>query len=229
MAMNKLNNKGYMLVEIILASVIAFGVAYAVINLTIKLKNKNDDLMVETQVVTDQTIITNKLMKYIIDDNEIFDCNAVTIDDKTVKYKGNLIDIVNDFADIGDLTKKCDSEEIEIIIPLNVKQIPDKDFNVNINYKIEGKKSFFIPSNDIPNNTSDNCYLAPMYIGGDIDSVCCVVVNWNGELGNICTSSHLGNSHYVLDLKTFHDQLDEQMNECRLHDRNGNRGCYSWP
>ena len=61
--MVKLNSKGYMLVEIILASVIAFGVAYFIINLTIKLKNKNDDMLVETQVKTDQAIITNKLMK----------------------------------------------------------------------------------------------------------------------------------------------------------------------
>ena len=35
------NNKGYMLVEIILASVIAFGITYFIVDLTIKLKNKN--------------------------------------------------------------------------------------------------------------------------------------------------------------------------------------------
>ena len=48
--MKKLNNKGYMLVEIILASVIAFGVAYFILDLVIKLKNKNDDLFVDTPV-----------------------------------------------------------------------------------------------------------------------------------------------------------------------------------
>ena len=37
-----------MLVEIILASAIAMGIAYFITDLTIKLKNKNDDLLVKT-------------------------------------------------------------------------------------------------------------------------------------------------------------------------------------
>ena len=44
----KLNRKGYMLVEIILASAIAFGVGYFILQMVINLKNKNDDLLVET-------------------------------------------------------------------------------------------------------------------------------------------------------------------------------------
>ena len=50
----KLNNKGYMLVEIILASALAFGLTFFIIDLTIKLKNKNDDLVVETLISTDR-------------------------------------------------------------------------------------------------------------------------------------------------------------------------------
>ena len=142
MAMNKLNNKGYMLVEIILASVIAFGVAYSVINLTIKLKNKNDDLLVETQVVTDQSIITNKLMKYIKEENKDFDCDLVTIDDKTIKYKNDIIDIVNDYTTIGEITRNCNDKEISIYIPLTVKQLSNKNFDVNINYKLVIPDSF---------------------------------------------------------------------------------------
>ena len=59
--MKKLNNKGYMLVEIILAFVIMFGLIYFLMDLVINLKNKNDDLVVDTIVKTDQTIISNKL------------------------------------------------------------------------------------------------------------------------------------------------------------------------
>ena len=70
-----MNNKGYMLVEIILASVLAFGVAYFITTLTIKVKNKNDDMFVETKVTTDKAIITNKLMEYAINEGENFDCS----------------------------------------------------------------------------------------------------------------------------------------------------------
>ena len=38
--MKKLNNKGYLTVEVVLASVIAFGLAYFLLNLTIKVKDK---------------------------------------------------------------------------------------------------------------------------------------------------------------------------------------------
>ena len=63
--MKKINNKGYMLVEIILAFSITFAIIFFLMELVIKFKNKNDDLLVETQVKTDQTIITNRLMEYV--------------------------------------------------------------------------------------------------------------------------------------------------------------------
>ena len=96
----KLNNKGYMLVEIILASALAFGLAFFIIDLTIKLKNKNDDLMVETLISTDRAIINNKLMDYAKEEENNFDCSKLTIENNTIKYDGNIIDIVNDYGNI---------------------------------------------------------------------------------------------------------------------------------
>lgn len=132
--MRKLNNKGYMLVEIILASVIAFGVAYFIIDLTIKLKNKNDDFFVETQTATDRAIISNKLMDYLKEEKDSFDCNSLSVQDQKILYKGTVIDTVNEYAVIG--TKQCDKEDGQFIItiPLEVKQ-QDKDYNVYINYR----------------------------------------------------------------------------------------------
>ena len=136
--MFKINNKGYMLVEIILASVIAFGVAYFIINLTIKLKNKNDDLFVETQSVTDQTIITNRLMEFIKEEREEFDCDEllVDVDNNKVLYRDSIIDIVNDYAVIDDSDNYCTKTDnsINIRIPISVKQMEDKDFDVNLDY-----------------------------------------------------------------------------------------------
>lgn len=135
--MYKLNNKGYMLVEIVLASVIAFGVAYYITNLTIKLKNKNDDMLVETQVMTDQAIIANKLMKYIIDEGSNFECGSVEVSGKTIKYKTNTIDVVSDFANVGSLADKdCSANSISFKIPLSVPQI-NKNYDVEINYKLK--------------------------------------------------------------------------------------------
>ena len=65
--MKKLNNKGYLTVEVVLASVIAFGLAYFLLNLTIKVKDKNDDILVKTILINDKAIIENNIMK----DNDV--------------------------------------------------------------------------------------------------------------------------------------------------------------
>lgn len=63
--MKKLNNKGYMLVEIILASVIAFSVAYYLINLTFKFKDQNLDLYNLTLIENAKINITKNIMEDI--------------------------------------------------------------------------------------------------------------------------------------------------------------------
>ena len=96
--MKKLNNKGYMLVEIILASVIAFGVAYFILDLVIKLKNKNDDLFVDTLARTDQAIITNTIMRDIYNKNTQFSCenilNNISVEDNKFKYNDTINDTI---------------------------------------------------------------------------------------------------------------------------------------
>lgn len=134
--MKKLNNKGYMLVEIILASVIAFGVAYFILDLVIKLKNKNDDLFVDTLARTDQAIITNTIMRDIYDKNT--PCNNI-LDDILVignkfKYKETIIE-VNKYTTIGDITCKVKPpNSIKLNIPLTVKTT-QKSYNISINTK----------------------------------------------------------------------------------------------
>ena len=132
--MKKLNNKGYMLVEIILASVIAFGVAYFILDLVIKLKNKNDDLFVDTLARTDQAIITNTIMRDIYDKNT--PCNNI-LDDILVignkfKYKETIIE-VNKYTTIGDITCNVESPNL-LNIPLTVNTT-QKSYNISINTK----------------------------------------------------------------------------------------------
>lgn len=137
--MKKINNKGYMLVEIILAFSITFILIYFIMDLVIKSKNKNDDLMVETLVKTDQTIITNKLMSYAIAETDRFDCNSLknNITNSTVKYDGKTIDIVSKYAKIDKSNVSCSTDlgKVSIKIPIKVEQIRDENFDVIIDYK----------------------------------------------------------------------------------------------
>ena len=133
----KLNKKGYMLVEIILASALAFGLAFFIIDLVIRLKNKNDDLLVETLITTDKTIITNKLMSYAQSETKDFDCNKLTITGNTVKYDDEVIDIITDYANVGELSCSTKAGKVSITIPISVPQMPNKDYDITFDYKYE--------------------------------------------------------------------------------------------
>ena len=129
------DNKGYMLVEIILASAIAFLIAYFAIDLTIKVKEKNDDLYVHTLVTTDRSIVTNGLMKVLQAKGAEFDCTKIVVSNKRIGYDNTVINTVNSNINIGKVY--CDMNEgvISIKIPLSVEQIPSENFDVDINYK----------------------------------------------------------------------------------------------
>ena len=126
-----------MLVEIILASALAFGLAFFIIDLVIRLKNKNDDLLVEALITTDKTIITNKLMSYSKLETKNFDCNKLTITGNTVKYKDEVIDIITDYANVGELSCSTVGGKVSITIPISVPQMPNKDYDITFDYKYE--------------------------------------------------------------------------------------------
>jgi len=130
--MKKLDNKGYMLVEIILAVALAMGVGYFLIELTLKVKNTNDDLLVESLVKTDQGIIYNMIMKDVYNDtsltiDDVYQKIEIDSDNNKVTY-GTEIIFVSDYAQIGNKKK----EGNKIIIPIIVKQLPEDNFNVEI-------------------------------------------------------------------------------------------------
>lgn len=58
----KLNNKGYLIVEIVLSATIAFAIMYFLIDLTFNFKSKSDDLYKETVFIADKNIITKTVM-----------------------------------------------------------------------------------------------------------------------------------------------------------------------
>lgn len=157
--LKKINNKGYMLIEIILASALAFGLAYFMLEVTLKLKNKNDDLMVATLMATDKTIISNKIMARLKERNYVNGCNEVNSseiiekdsnNDKkvTILFENNNYNYeVNKYAIVGEIIGNCNFEinTLHIIVPLRIKaNQSDGEYDIDLyyyvhdNYKVGG-------------------------------------------------------------------------------------------
>lgn len=83
----KLNNKGYLIVEIIVASVIAMGLAYFLLELVIDLKNKNEDYYVNTVLETDKALMTREVM------NDISNYKIKSVTSNNVDYVEFVFDI----------------------------------------------------------------------------------------------------------------------------------------
>ena len=91
--MKKLNRKGYMAIEIILASVMTFVIAYFLIDLTMKLVNVTNDTYTDIILTTDKALIT-KNIKENIEDDAHYRCgiDSVTCNDNvcTIVYNEEL-------------------------------------------------------------------------------------------------------------------------------------------
>ncbi len=65
-----LNRRGYLAVEVILASVVAISIAIFLMEITIKLVNVTDDAYIDTEILTDKALITKNIKKLLEDDIE---------------------------------------------------------------------------------------------------------------------------------------------------------------
>lgn len=66
--MKKLNRKGYLTVEIIIASVIAFAIAFFLMEITINLVDITDNEYVDTNFMTDKALIMKNIKKNLQED-----------------------------------------------------------------------------------------------------------------------------------------------------------------
>lgn len=142
--MRHLNNKGYMLVEIILAFVLAMVVMYFVTELTIKLKNKNDDLLVKTLVATDQAIIYNTIMRDLYNTDSDINCdylvdNGLSISRNVFEYK-EFKNIVSKYALLKNYECTYKDGVVSLKIPIEVEQLQNENFSVNIKFTNKNKK-----------------------------------------------------------------------------------------
>ena len=151
--MKKLNRKGYMTVEIIIASVIAFSIAFFLMEITMKLVDVTDNEYADTNFMTDKALVMNNIKKYVKDNLDEFNNYNCTSNVCEAKYeeenanlklyiKGNSIIIEN----VGNVLY---SKEIDSVVKVNsltggnkgdyiyfqikcTNIFSDEDYNINI-------------------------------------------------------------------------------------------------
>lgn len=123
--MLKLNRKGYLTVEIILASVIAVTIAFFLIEITMKLVSRTDDAYVSVNFITDKALVTKNIKALIENDIGTFgiitnvECSSdadtsstkycnITFSDNTKKKLS--VDTINKKISYGGYTKKIGTD-----------------------------------------------------------------------------------------------------------------------
>lgn len=101
--MKKLNRKGYITVEILLASIISAVIAVFLIELTVKLVSKTDDAYVDTLLTIDKALIIKNIKENIETDiNKYGVINQITCETNkcTIQFKKNSKIIKTETKDI---------------------------------------------------------------------------------------------------------------------------------
>lgn len=136
--MIRLNNKGYLTIEIILASVMAMTIAFFLIELTSNVVNKTDDYNRQTLFLTDKALIIKNIKSELEKDisnngvvTNVSNCELtfsdnttkqIGITDRQITY-GSYSKKIND-AIKGDITiNKCEISSDYIVIQINVNDI----------------------------------------------------------------------------------------------------------
>ena len=140
----KLNRKGYMTIEIILAAVVTFVIAFFLIDITVKLSSNTDDAYSDTVLVTDKALITKNIKENL--ENDI--CEYGNID--SVSWTKNICNITMTNRTIVKLSVSGNKVEYigsstyskEIDKSLSDIKITSNSSNGYYNFKITGTNIF---------------------------------------------------------------------------------------
>ena len=140
----KLNRKGYMTIEIILAAVVTFVIAFFLIDLTMDLSSNTDDAYADTVLVTDKALITKNIKENIKKDictygnissvncsNNVCDITMTSGIRVKLSVSGNEVE----YTGSGTYSKEIDKSLSEIKITSN-------NSNGYYNFKISGTNIF---------------------------------------------------------------------------------------
>ena len=228
----KLNRKGYLTVEIILASTIAFAIAFFLIEITVKLVSKTDDVYHETVIAYDDAIIINNIKEKIKD--YIIETDGLAL----VECKNNECNIWGER--VGGATEErylyYDSESKEIRfsegaeegkdrVTLYAKKVDDSiseveiSSNINGNVKPSDRIVFF--NIKLKNIFTDNVYemVIPINLVRQEEEIATIYLYMSGKYGDMSTTISFDkkkSNGYDVDLYTSYDQLFESSQNTTL-------------
>ncbi len=205
--MLKLNRKGYLTIEIILASAIAFVIAFFLIDITMKLVDKTDNYYVDTVFMTDKALITKNIKELI--ENDINDLGII----KDVYCKSD-----NKYCNIT----FEDGTTNTLVIDKDKKQITYGGYTKKFDTKLSGNVGISVSTS----NDTDKKYIVfymtftNIFEGNDYDIIIPILnekvlkkyyvyLDVHGYYGNQQTTIEFDNSDYGprYDVFTNYDQL----------------------
>ena len=221
----KLNRKGYLTVEIILASTIAFAIAFFLIEITVKLVSKTDDVYHETVIAYDDAIIINnikeKIKDYIIETDGL---DLVNCESKGCNIWGNRIGGVTEerWLYYDSVSKEIrfseGAEEGKDRVTLYSKKVDDSiseveiSSNINGNVKPSDRIVFF--NIKLKNIFTDNVYemVIPINLVRQEEEIATIYLYMSGKYGDMSTTISFDkkkSNGYNVDLYANYDQLFE--------------------
>lgn len=228
----KLNRKGYLTVEIILASAVAFAIAFFLMEITVKLVSKTDDVYHETVITYDDAIMINNIKDKIID--YIIETDGLAL----VECKNNECNIWGER--VGGATEErylyYDGESKEIRfsegaeegkdrVTLYAKKVDDSiseveiSSNINRNVKPSDRIVFF--NIKLKNIFTDNAYemVIPINLVRQEEEVATIYLYMSGRYGDMSTTISFDkkkSNGYDVDLYANYDQLFESSQNTTL-------------
>lgn len=230
----KLNRKGYLTVEIILASAVAFAIAFFLMEITVKLVSKTDDVYHETIITYDDAIMINnikdKIIDYIIETDGL---NLVECENNECNILGNRIvgvteerwlyyDSVSKEIRFSEGAKKREDR-----VTLYAKKVDDSiseveiSSNINRNVKPSDRIVFF--NIKLKNIFTDNAYEMVIPINlkkkvkvEDIATIHLLMSGRRGEMSTTISFDKKQSNGYNVDLHANYDQLFESSQSTTL-------------
>lgn len=221
----KLNRKGYLTVEIILASTIAFAIAFFLIEITVKLVSKTDDVYHETVIAYDDAIIINnikeKIKDYIIETDGL---NFVECKNNECNIWGERVGGATEerYLYYDSVSKEIrfseGAEEGKDRVTLYSKKVDDSiseveiSSNINGNVKPSDRIVFF--NIKLKNIFTDNVYemVIPINLVRQEEEVATINLYMSGRYGDMSTTISFDkkkSNGYDVDLYANYDQLFE--------------------
>lgn len=236
----KLNRKGYLTVEIILASAVAFAIAFFLMEITVKLVSKTDDVYHETVITYDDAIMINnikdKIIDYIIETDGL---NLVECENNECNILGNRIGGVTEerWLYYDSVSKEIrfseGAKKREDRVTLYSKKVDDSISEVEISSNINGN----VKPNDrivffnikLKNIFTDNAYEMVIPINlkkavedkeedkvEDIATIHLFMSGRHGEMSTTISFDKKQSNGYDVDLYANYDQLFESSQNTTL-------------